>query len=110
MPKLFVVLVLLVPVIAHAESALRDPMRPYSPPTRVAEQKTSFVLNAIFVSSRRKLAIVNGERVRVGQTIDGAVVRDIQADHMTLSHGGRSFTLSLGDRFGSKTEPERDDE
>jgi hypothetical protein len=76
-------------------------MRPYTPPTRAAVQDQNFVLNAIFVSSRRKLAIVNGERVRVGETINGAIVNDIQADHLTLSLDGRSFTLRLGMRSGA---------
>lgn len=97
---LIICLLAIAPLIAEAESGLRDPMKPYVPPVIREQQTSNFVVNAIFVSSRRRLAIVNGQRVRVGESIDGAIVEEIQVDHVKLSIDGRSITLNLGERSG----------
>ncbi len=74
----------------------RDPTRPYSPPVvaRAAVAK-SFVVNAIFVSSRRQIAVINGQRVAVGDVVDGATVTRIEKHAITLDANGREVTASL---------------
>lgn len=100
--KRTLVLVLsMIAVCAHASDAgLRDPMKPFSKAAEIKRGQTMMVVNAIFVSDRRRLAIVNGQRVRVGESINGMRITDIQSDHVTLSRSGNSYTLHLGERSG----------
>lgn len=94
---------------AVADQALRDPTRPYAArmlgPIATAPR---FELNAIFQSDTRRIAIVNGQRVGVGDGLDGATVTDISADSVALSYAGRTITAALTKsvkRRGKKTDP-----
>ena len=81
--------------IVSAEE-LRDPTRPHTYKVeRSVEGVPSFAVNAIFVSSDRKLAIVNGERVRIGDSVGGATVVDIRKEQVTLSVSGKQFIARL---------------
>ena len=95
MRSLVVLLGLLICATAQARD-FRDPTRPYQPPApvRVAVAK-SFVVNAIFVSSRRQIAVINGQRVAVGDVVDGATVTRIEKHAITLDAGGREVTATL---------------
>ena len=78
---------------------LRDPTRPHtSQPGRTVEGVPSFSVNAIFVSDDRRLAIINGERVQVGDVVSGARVVSIQKEQVTLSASGKQFTARLKTR------------
>ena len=91
---------LLVMLLAMAESAfsqevLRDPTRPYSAPVVLEASPTRFAVNAIINSDKRRLAIVNGRRVGIGDEIDGAVVLAIRKDEVVLEIDGQETTLTL---------------
>ena len=78
---------------------LRDPTRPHTfNPGRTVEGLPSFTVNAIFVSEERRLAIINGERVQVGDVVSGARVVSIQKEQVTLSASGKQFTARLKTR------------
>ncbi len=95
MRSLLVCLCLLACATAQARD-FRDPTRPYTPPVAVrAAVAKSFVVNAIFVSSRRQIAVINGQRVAVGDVVDGATVTRIEKHEITLDANGREVTATL---------------
>lgn len=81
--------------VSHAEEILRDPTRPYLPATGAAAATPRFAVNAIIVSSARRVAIVNGQRVGVGGSVDGATVISIEKDQLVLEQDGKQLTLGL---------------
>ena len=100
MPKkstyLTILTVLLFGLAGHTlASDLRDPTRPYSVGTGTSYSAPSFRVNAIFVSETRRIAIVNGVRVGIGDEVNGATVTDIQKDHLMLEVNGRAVTAKL---------------
>ncbi len=80
---------------AAAQEALRDPTRPYTAPIHSHASPVRFVVNAIINSDQRRLAIVNGRRVGVGDTIDGAEVKTIHKSEVVLLIDGLEKTLTL---------------
>lgn len=93
------VLLLALTSAASAEE-LRDPTRPHTSNRveRTVDGVPSFSVNAIFVSDDRKLAIINGERVQIGDVVSGATVVDIQKEQVTLSVSGRQLIAKLKTR------------
>ncbi len=94
------VALLLVPLLlvggeSHAQDPFRDPTRPYSAPEAINAAPARFAVNAIINSDKRRLAIVNGRRVGVGDSIDGAVVQTIGTREVVLLIGDRETTLTL---------------
>lgn len=81
--------------VAVAVDGLRDPTRPYSPRQAVASAPSRFVVTAVFISSRRNVAIVNGKRVSVGDRINGAAVVAIHNDRVRLNLNGKDLTARL---------------
>lgn len=95
---LWVVLLLLACATATAGDALRDPTRP--PPTSAAPApvKAPVPLRLDFVvsSGDRQRARINGQWVSEGASVDGATVRRIEADRVTVRRSGRTSVLTLG--------------
>lgn len=89
-------LLLSVAPTASAESD-RDPTRPYSAPPVVSPGSSSstFNVSAIFVSKARRVAIVNGRRVTEGDSINGAIVVEINKDALRLNLHGKELTTRL---------------
>ncbi len=84
-------------VQASGAESDRDPTRPYSarsllPP---ATGTAAFNVSAIFVSTERRVAIVNGQRVIEGDSINGAVVVEINKDGLRLNLHGKELTTRL---------------
>ena len=75
----------------------RDPTRPYSARSVVSPGSTTmaFRVSAIFVSKKRRLAIVNGQRVSEGDLVNGAVVVEINKDSLRLNLRGKEVTTRL---------------
>ncbi len=95
MRNLITCLCLLLGTAAQARDFV-DPTRPYAAPVPIrAAIAKSFVVNAIFVSSHRQIAVINGQRVAVGDTVDGATVTRIERNLITLDANGREVTASL---------------
>lgn len=75
----------------------RDPTRPYSAPSLVSpgSSTSAFNVSAIFVSKARRIAIVNGRRVTEGDSINGAIVVEINKDALRLNLNGKELTTRL---------------
>ena len=86
---------LLGPLQTDGAELLRDPTRPYSVPPFVPSRATTFNVSAIFVSQQRRIAIVNGQRVTVGDHVDGATVLEILRDRLRLNLHGKAVTTRL---------------
>ena len=78
-----------------AVETLRDPTQPWVPPQAVeyAAPAPRYAVSAIFVSSARSVAILNGRRVGVGDEIEGARVVAIRRDAVTLEVDGEQLSL-----------------
>lgn len=80
-------------------NALPDPTRPANfagsasrpAPTGPAAP----VLHSTMVSPGHKSAVISGQRVRIGDTFQGAVITDITPYEVRMSRGGRDVTLRL---------------
>lgn len=79
--------------------ALRDPTRPPADPTisRSAESHTvqHWNLSSILISPQRRIAVINGRSLQVGQSLAGARVLSIEADQVVLRQGDRTHILRL---------------
>lgn len=91
-------LVMLASGTAYADLPLRDPTRPYTPIKGPRASSPSFVVNAIIISPERRVAIVNGRRLAVGGSLDGATVMAIEKDHLILETGGKRIRAELNKR------------
>ena len=79
---------------------LDDPTRPTSlaepvPAARRAESGPRWRLQSTLVADDRRLAIINGRTVGPGDRVDGATVRDVRQDGVTLDVEGRRIDLRL---------------
>ena len=99
------VALLFVPLLASGQELLRDPTRPYSAKsvattttataTATATGVTGFRVTAIFTSEKRRIAVVNGQRVGEGDLVDGATVVEILADALRLNYQGKPITTRV---------------
>lgn len=85
-------LALSLPLMAET---LRDPTRPLREATVASPAKASFELNAILSSQQRIVAIINGKTVAEGDTLEGAKVTRIGANHVYLLYEGKPLKLRL---------------
>lgn len=92
---LVVIALLLAGANAVAQETLRDPTRPYSAQVMLEASPARFEVNAIVNSDKRRLAIVNGRRVGIGDEVGGAVVVAIRVDEVVLLFGDEEQTLTL---------------
>ena len=91
------IVLLLASVPGLAGEPLRDPTRPYTPAERARESTPRFVVNAIIVSPERRVAIVNGRRLTVGASLDGATVIAIEKDQLVLELDGKRISAGLNE-------------
>lgn len=77
--------------------SMRDPTRPYSARERMAATAPRFLVNAIIISPERRVAIVNGRRVGVGDSVGNATVIAIEKEKMILELNGKRITTGLHD-------------
>lgn len=84
-------------VLAQSMDDLPDPTRPsgWSEGGSGGAGHDGYVLQATRVSAHERVAVVNGQRVAVGDRIRGATVKDIQPFQVTLQRAGRDITLRL---------------
>ncbi len=84
------------PLLTDGAELLRDPTRPYSAgPVVRSARVTTFRVTAILMSEKRRVAIVNGQRVSEGDRVDGATVVKILADSLRLNLDGKELTTRL---------------
>ena len=95
-------LVLQLQVSVATGGSLSDPTKPDLRDTKAPKeaspakkQQKSWELSCIIHSSSRKLAVINGEILNIGESINGGRVLDISANSVTLSHQGKRHELLL---------------
>ena len=92
-------LLLFGPLLTGGAELLRDPTRPYAAApvaaTRKPARAAAFSVTAILLSQKRRVAIVNGQRVSEGDQVDGATVVEILADGLRLNLHGKEFMTRL---------------
>ena len=79
----------------HSADQWADPMRPDTWQTTTSRSSPTFRLSAIFLSGDRRVAILNGYPLRVGDRLGEAELIEIDEDRVTLSLGGRSIVTKL---------------
>lgn len=76
---------------------LRDPTKP--PQQRQTSQQpaaiTRYSLDSILVSDSRRIAVINGVSLAVGERVGNATVRRIARDRVLLEINGKTHTLVL---------------
>lgn len=82
------------PAVQAAEIA-SDPMRPDTLRNISAIAPERYLVNAIIVSDERRIAIVNGQRVGVGETIGEATVVSISKAEVILDVNGSRQSLRV---------------
>ena len=85
----------LVCAAANAGDSLRDPMRPDHAQAATPAQAQRFRVSAIFLSDVRRVAILNGRTVTVGDRVDGATVTAIGDNTVRLAYQGRAISAIL---------------
>ena len=99
-PRLVVLATLLGFTIVARVSAqtLDDPTRPYRAPASngpAGEARRSFELSGVLLSSSRRIAVINGELYREGDTVDGARVVRIDPRSVRLQRGDQIVVVEL---------------
>lgn len=78
---------------------LGDPTRPTAldevEPAARAETGPRWRLQSTLVADSRRLAVINGRTVAAGDRIDGAVVREVRQEGVTLEIDGRRVELRM---------------
>lgn len=64
-------------------------------PLDVFNMFTRYELSSVLIRSGDRIAVINDERVRVGDEIGAAVVASIESDHVTLNVDGEIQTVQL---------------
>jgi MSHA biogenesis protein MshK len=92
-------LLLLGPGLAASVHALKDPTQPTDPGIYFGRAESpsgnSWSLQSILSSPQRRIAVINGTRVKEGDQIGFARVIRIHDSHVLLNTSGRTVTLQL---------------
>jgi MSHA biogenesis protein MshK len=91
--------VLLLGAPARAGDALPDPTRPELAPAAASQPAAAaerFELRAVLVGGARRVAVINGRAVEVGDSVDGAEVLAIDAGRVRIRtpDGERALALA----------------
>jgi len=97
--KLFISLPVLALCITGSASALNDPTRPTNPALYfgggAANNADNITLQSILFANDRRIAVINGERVKEGDRIGSARVVKIQDSRVLLETSTGRKTLRL---------------
>ena len=91
--KSFAVSVLLTMSVASPPvMAMTDPTQPsgYTP----ARSAQILTLDSVLISAQRRVAVINGKAVTVGERVAGATVVSIQPQRVVLQRAGKNFALT----------------
>jgi len=81
--------------IVDADGILRDPTRPFVARVPQTSSAPRYKVDAIFISAKRSIAVLNGERVRVGDQVGAATVIAIEKSQLILNINGKQITAKL---------------
>lgn len=101
---------------AHTQVERQDPTRP---PTQAeieawfgngtdARERAPFHLQAILLSPKRRIAIIDGQRFRVGERLDNAQVRAIEPGLVVLDREGERIELNINTHLTDNNDGSRD--
>lgn len=93
-----------VPAAAFAFSDPTQPMGRMAPSHAAPSRPRGPVLQSTLVSPQRRLAVISGKQVRVGDTVNGAVVTEISQYEVKIKQGGRETTLRLLPKLNKEQE------
>jgi|GEM_PF-2347722 len=103
-------------LIAGGRAAtLPDPTRPadylarIEAPANQDKAAVNFELTGIRIDAEDRTAIVNGHLIRVGDTVEGAKLLEIDPASVTLQYEHRRLTLRLFERVSKTAVPESPD-
>ncbi|MDX1518061.1 MAG: hypothetical protein R3288_14540 [Woeseiaceae bacterium] len=85
---------------ATAADIASDPMRPDTLRSVAASAPAHYRVNAIIVSDERRIAIVNGQRVGVGDDIGNATVISISKAEVVVDIDGKRQSLRVNKGAG----------
>lgn len=109
--RLLVSFLLLLAGSAGAE-ALNDPTRPPArapaprPGAAVVVARERLVLSSVLISPERRVAVINGRALQVGERIDDAEVVAIDLQQVRLKRHTQTVTLTLSGKNGVVKHPE----
>lgn len=98
---LFLILALTATALAQGEPP--DPTRPPTPAEVAAwfgsgaeqQQQAPFRLQSILLAPKRRIAIIDGQRLRVGERLGNAEVRTIEPGRVVLERAGERIELNI---------------
>ncbi len=61
-----------------------------------------WVLNSTIISPSLKIAIINGRQLKLGESINGAILKNIKHQEVILDYQGETITLLLHHSFISQ--------
>ncbi|PUA27052.1 MAG: hypothetical protein B0W54_19675 [Cellvibrio sp. 79] len=87
-------------LLAEPLSDVRDPTTPleYRADRGGVTSETEWVLDSVLISAKRKLAIINGETLREGQTLPGSnsiIIQRILPQTVVLQQGEKTWVLKM---------------
>ena len=84
--------------VSYAGSLGRDPFAYGSMQDARLESDQFINLQAVIISGKTKIALINGRRYRVGDHVAGASITEIKLTHVVTTKNGRTTTYHLGER------------
>lgn len=87
-------------LLAESAMEVRDPTTPleYRADRGGGASETEWVLDSVLISTKRKLAIINGETLREGQTLPGSnniIIQRILPQTVVLQQGEKTWVLKM---------------
>ncbi|WP_148861639.1 general secretion pathway protein GspB [Marinobacter fonticola] len=81
--------------LAGPAVALDDPTRPsgFQAPVEAPAPQATFSLESIMIGGGKRLAVINGQMVREGQTLESARVVRVTPERVVLSVNGQQRVL-----------------
>lgn len=97
--RVFLFLLLSILLVSQAW-ALRDPTRPANRAAESLQNSGIFDPGAIeltstIVSPKRKLAVINGQFLKMGQKMGGATLTDIGKGSVTFMYEGKNYHVNI---------------
>lgn len=87
---------------------LRDPTQPYNFSEKAqSAQINSWELNAVLISSERRIAVINGQPFKLGDEVGGEKIVQVESNRVQLEGADGKITLFLLDTIVKREETSR---
>lgn len=100
--RMLLLLALVLYAAGAAGASLSDPTRPWARQPAAEAAEAGFVLQSTLVSPGRRVAVIDGRRLRVGDRHRGAVVTAITPYEVRLNNDGRELRLRLAPKLNER--------